>query len=136
MLGFRSREEFEGLYRALGSYLPVQPGVPQAASSLLPPRGSLKQGQHGCPVTTAIYFPKCPIYRAVTRHPVVLPPAGSVGTHPATASKIIRGATGEPQQKQTRDTARSTEDQFIPSIPSSIKAENNQVSFQQEMRKQ
>lgn len=94
MLGFRSREEFEGLYRALGSYLPVQPGIPQAASSLLPPRGSSKQRQHGCPVTTAIYFPKCPIYRAVTRHPMVLPPAGSVGAQPSHSKQNHSGCHG------------------------------------------
>lgn len=32
-------------------------------------------------------------------------------------------------QRQTRDTTCSTEDQFICSIPSSTKAENNQSTF-------
>lgn len=105
---------------------------PKAGAARLPlGPAALSETVLGQPV-----FPKCLMYRARTRS------ACATATHPGTWAHIpaarpqgnkVNGAGCHGcQQRQTGDTAGTT-DQFIRSIPSSLKPENN---FQQEMKKQ
>lgn len=120
--------------------------VPRAnISSFPPPRLCRKAGTAQLPwaplprlrlrVLGQPAFPKCLIYRARTR---VIRATATTHEHGHTSqlhglgNKVNGAGCCGRQQRQTRDTAGSTDDQFISAIPSSIKPENNQLPARDE----